>query len=63
MVKQRAPKSIRLTEQDEEQSQMLAGTLGLTWHGWMTRLIRWANEQPPKKIRKIADYEDQERCS
>ena len=62
-MNQRAPKSIRLKEHDEQQSQMIAGTLGLTWHGWMIKLIRWSNEQKPKQIKLIADIDEQERVS
>ena len=60
---QRPPKSVRLSEQDEERSFEIADQLGLTWHGWITRLIRWSNERPIRQIKQILETEDQERIS
>jgi hypothetical protein len=39
---QRAPRSIRLSEEDEALSMKVAEDEGLTWHGWVTHLIRKA---------------------
>jgi hypothetical protein len=39
---QRPPRSIRLSEEDEELSMKIAEDEGLTWHGWVTLLIRKA---------------------
>jgi hypothetical protein len=39
---QRPPRSIRLSREDEELSMKVAEDEGLTWHGWVTHLIRKA---------------------
>jgi hypothetical protein len=39
---QRPPRSIRLSQEDERLSMKAAEDEGLTWHGWVTHLIRKA---------------------
>jgi hypothetical protein len=39
---QRPPRSIRLSQEDEKLSMKVAEDEGLTWHGWVTHLIRKA---------------------
>jgi L-lysine 2,3-aminomutase len=57
--KQLPPKSIRLHPDDLERSQEIAAKIDLSWHGYITRLIKWGNSQKPKHIKMI--IEDQER--
>ncbi len=61
--KQRKPKSIRLSEWDEKRSEEIASNLGIKWHGWMRRLVKWSNGQPVRTIRMIKEFDDQEHCS
>jgi hypothetical protein len=50
---QRPPRSIRLTAEDEKASMQAAEDEGLTWHGWVSQLIR-------KALQKKRRNEDQE---
>jgi hypothetical protein len=57
---QRPPRSIRLTAEDEKASMQAAEDEGLTWHGWVSQLIRNALK---KKQRIQHIIEDQERTN
>lgn len=63
---QRAPRSIRLTEDEEKKSDRLAKREGLKWHSWAVKTLREAiaGGEKPKKIKRLAsDHSEQERCT
>jgi hypothetical protein len=62
-MKQRRPKSIRLTEADELRSAEIAERFDMSWHRWMVTLVRWSNAQPKYVVREINEFHDQEHCS
>ena len=59
---QRAPRSIRLTEVEEIKTDKLAKRAGLTWHGWLKGLISGAILKEERRIKRVMERDDQERC-
>jgi len=56
--KQASPKSLRLSPDELAKSAKVAESMELSWHGWVRRLIRWSNEQKPKKIKRIVEQQE-----
>lgn len=62
-MNQRAPRSIRLTETEESLSMRLAEKQGLTFHGWVTSLIRRAINRDPQAKQIYREKTEQERAN